>query len=290
MEQQNRIPVEEHGYGKLRARFHIPAERLRDVIDQVSACGWHDCGDKYSIRRQHEKELMRHHFLLIYTLNGCGEAIVEGEKYHLTAKTLMIFPKSSRHSYKTQQDGRWIFYWMHIGGAHCSALLEYLMWEHGRCIMLSCEEKIRQHMEALIDSALRHEAYDLFAAKVVSNMLFDIIETAHSPNYTKRAPRSVAHRIVEIIERDDSLSIAQIAQRLYLSPEHIIRTFKKEIGITPHQYIRQLRLERACIYLKESDMSVAQIAAAAGYCSVSSFIVQFKRVYGITPKAYRSKE
>lgn len=214
--------MEQHAYGFLRARFTIPSGRLSGVIDQVSACGWHDCNDSYMIRRQQEKELMKRHFLLIYTMDGCGEKIV------------------------------------------------------------SC-------VEELISSALHHDEYDLFSAQRVSDMLFEVMREICLPLGEKRIRRDAVRRAIELMEKnyDRPLMIGEIAAQLYLSEEHVIRMFKKETGLTPHRYIRQLRINRACIYLEQSDMSIAQIAQSVGYQSVSSFVAQFRRSCGVTPGEYR---
>ena len=281
--------MEQYAYGFLRARFTIPSGRLSGGIDQVSACGWHDCNDSYLICRQQEKELMKQHFLLIYTTGGCGEASVEGEKYLLKPQTLMIFPKGSHHGYRTQKGGRWVFYWMHISGAHCSAMLSHLIRECGCCLNMSCGEKIVSCVEALISSALHHDEYDLFSAQQVSDMLFEVMREICLPRGEKRIRRDAVRRAIELMEKnyDRPLMIGEIAAQLYLSEEHVIRMFKKETGLTPHRYIRQLRINRACIYLEQSDMSIAQIAQSVGYQSVSSFVAQFRHSCGVTPGEYR---
>jgi len=83
------------------------------------------------------------------------------------------------------------------------------------------------------------------------------------------------------------LQLSDISSRLYLSTEHVIRVFHEETGMTPYQYLKQFRLRRACTLLEESPMSVSDIAESVGYRSVSSFIAQFRSLYGITPGTYR---
>jgi AraC family transcriptional regulator of adaptative response / methylphosphotriester-DNA alkyltransferase methyltransferase len=71
------------------------------------------------------------------------------------------------------------------------------------------------------------------------------------------------------------------------SPYHLHRTFKKIKGITPVEYIQQLRINTAKNYLIHSDRTVADIAMIVGMPNVPYFITLFKKKTGHTPKQYR---
>lgn len=61
------------------------------------------------------------------------------------------------------------------------------------------------------------------------------------------------------------------------------------MGISPHQYLLQQRIERAKQLLKQTDQSVVDIALACGFNSHSHLSKQFRQVTGVTPKAYRAE-
>jgi AraC-like DNA-binding protein len=62
----------------------------------------------------------------------------------------------------------------------------------------------------------------------------------------------------------------------------LIGLFKRCLGLTPHAYLTQVRLGRACHYLRRG-MPIAHVAAATGFYDQSALTRQFKRCYGITP-------
>ena len=88
---------------------------------------------------------------------------------------------------------------------------------------------------------------------------------------------------------DRNIKLADLAQLLEMSPFHFSRLFKQSIGMTPHQYLSQQRVERAKQLLKTTDRLIIDIALECGFSSHSHLSKQFRQITGITPKAYRLK-
>ena len=70
-----------------------------------------------------------------------------------------------------------------------------------------------------------------------------------------------------------------------MSPFHLVRSFKKELGLPPHVYLTQLRLQEAKHLLAQGD-SLAETAAAVGFYDQSALSRHFKKIYGVTPGRY----
>jgi AraC family transcriptional regulator len=86
-----------------------------------------------------------------------------------------------------------------------------------------------------------------------------------------------------------SLSLAEVAGEVGLSPFHFLRSFRRAMGITPHQYLMRARLIRAIGLLSGTAMSVTEIGYAAGWADLSNFIRTFGRGVGCTPREFRRK-
>jgi AraC family transcriptional regulator len=78
---------------------------------------------------------------------------------------------------------------------------------------------------------------------------------------------------------DDDITISRLADAASLSPAHFIRSFKRSMGLPPHQYVRARRLERARAALAR-NASVSEAARAGGFLSVSQFREAFLRHFG----------
>lgn len=85
------------------------------------------------------------------------------------------------------------------------------------------------------------------------------------------------------------LSLAMLAGEAAMSPYHFLRTFRRVIGMTPHQYILHHRLHRAAVCLRQSDQPISTVALDAGFNDLSTFNRRFRRVMGASPSVYRSQ-
>src|SRR6059036_3177101 len=86
----------------------------------------------------------------------------------------------------------------------------------------------------------------------------------------------------------DALDVPTLARAARLSTAHFSREFRRSFGETPHQYLLTRRLEREAAMLRNTDRSVADICLTVGLRSVGSFTTSFRRVYGLSPTAYRA--
>jgi AraC family transcriptional regulator len=85
----------------------------------------------------------------------------------------------------------------------------------------------------------------------------------------------------------EDLSIEQLADQAYLSAFHFARLFRNTVGLTPHQYILQNRIERAKrLITKSSYLNLTEIGLSVGFFDQAHFTKSFKRVVGTTPKAF----
>ena len=103
----------------------------------------------------------------------------------------------------------------------------------------------------------------------------------HPARYLLRAKDLIDARYRE------PLDVPTLARAAHLSPAHFSREFRRTFGETPHQYLLTRRLERAAALLRSTDHSVADICMNVGLRSVGSFTTSFRRVYGLSPTAYR---
>ncbi len=84
-----------------------------------------------------------------------------------------------------------------------------------------------------------------------------------------------------------NISLQCLAQISHLSPFHFLRSFRKEVGLPPHEYLINVRIERAKALLAKGR-PIVQVAYETGFADQSHLHRQFKRIVGITPEQYIS--
>jgi AraC family transcriptional regulator len=97
--------------------------------------------------------------------------------------------------------------------------------------------------------------------------------------------------VVEYVEEhlDAGPTLEQMAVVARLSAYHFARQFKRATGLPPHQYVIMRRVERAQQLLQAgTDLSLAEVAAHAGFSDQSQFTHHFKRLVGVTPAQFRT--
>ncbi len=109
-----------------------------------------------------------------------------------------------------------------------------------------------------------------------------IFSAEHMPDYP--LVEAVSAYIEEHI--GESILVEELAELVHMSKYHFSRKFKELTGMTAHAFVTSKRLIRACEGLKEGK-SVSQVCQETGFGDYSSFLRNFRKVYGVAPGEYR---
>jgi len=108
--------------------------------------------------------------------------------------------------------------------------------------------------------------------------------------WTTNAPQDDGGHIAEMLRNDidaryaESVGIKAISRRFGYDADHLTRVFRRQYGITPHQYRIRLRMEHARWLLENTELSVEAVADAVGYREPSAFYRAFQKIYQISPR------
>lgn len=86
------------------------------------------------------------------------------------------------------------------------------------------------------------------------------------------------------------ISLMEIASYCHVSSFHFSRIFKKFTSYSPHQFLLQLRLKNAELFLKNTQLPVSDIGFSSGFNSIEHFNAAFRKKYGCAPSKFRSAE
>ncbi len=88
---------------------------------------------------------------------------------------------------------------------------------------------------------------------------------------------------------DQDLSVADVANYVFLSQGYFARAFRDEVGMSPMAYMMKVRVDEACKLLEVGDLKISSIATKVGFSSPQRFNSAFRKHTGISPMAYRRK-
>jgi AraC family transcriptional regulator len=174
------------------------------------------------------------------------------------------------------------------------------------------DSKLHQPLEItdqflIEDAKVAHIAYALFAelrdrginGPMFSETLATALATHLIRNYSTGAiygppapPRITREELQQAVEYihdhlTEHVSKTTLAQLVNLSSSHFDALFKEHIGLAPHQYVLQQRIERAKMLLLRSNMSIAEVAAEAGFYDQSHLTRHMRRLLNVTPSILR---
>jgi transcriptional regulator GlxA family with amidase domain len=125
--------------------------------------------------------------------------------------------------------------------------------------------------------------------------LHEIREPSHFQKHLFRSSSIMnelrINRLARMIETcaDDPPSVAQMAQQLHVTPRHLERIVRQNLGVTPAQFASNLRLRRAQWLVQNTGKSISEVAYECGFSDASHLIRGYKKEFGITPNKMRKE-
>ena len=248
--------------------------------------GWHRCQEPYHFSRPQGME----EYLLLFTITSGGRLRIGDEPLvEIPHSSVSVLPANVPHEYCAAPESWWEFYWMQIP-AHCAAIPEYLCRRLGYVFPLRWVPQIGELIENLFPERFSQDdtQYAITASQTISHIFHLMLEDEcriENPLKDNRTVQRVIARIESAYHQ--KLSMKDLAQENYLSEQHMIRLFRSATGCTPYEYLKKYRLLKARQLLMYTTLSPSEIAQQTGFSSVSNFICQFRREWGMPPGQYR---
>ncbi|NOV03964.1 AraC family transcriptional regulator [Paenibacillus planticolens] len=87
----------------------------------------------------------------------------------------------------------------------------------------------------------------------------------------------------------EQIRIEDAARLVGVHRSHLFTSFRKQFGVSPQQYLQKIKLEKGASLLRETALSVTEIALSLGYPELYSFTRSFTKYFGVSPSTYRGR-
>ncbi|TDX77310.1 AraC family transcriptional regulator [Rathayibacter sp. PhB151] len=271
----------------------LPRPRVREALTQpgTSHLLVTDCGH-FPEARGHGRvrtSPIADAVVLVCT-RGSGWCTTAAGTFAVTAGQIVLLPPGEPHGYGSDAADPWTLWWLHLAG---SDLPEFL-----QAARATVDAPVRTLSDvyaavALISAAITHLGCDsttnsLLAASGAAWHLLAILASDRPPGDARSTALDRAAQFLHD-HPAERIEVAELASMACLSPSHFAALFRRRFGMPVLQYRTELRMARARELLDMTERPIAEVAAAAGYEDSFYFARQFKRIHGLTPHAYRTR-
>jgi len=230
--------------------------------------------------------------ILIYCLRGGSRFELSGQLHPVRAGDALVLSACQPHGYRVYSFKPWTFYWAYFTGTNAREYLEELGVTNRTPVVRVGENLQLVHLfNELIRTLKGGLSYTnlLEASQTLGHLLAVLIRLRHQEAYSHSDnAHKVAQSIVYMSEHlNEPLRVATLASMANLSPTYFSTQFKEQTGCSPRDYLRLLRVHRACQLLNDTKLSVKEIAAKLGYQDQFHFSRQFKAFQGVSPSQFR---
>lgn len=138
-------------------------------------------------------------------------------------------------------------------------------------------------------------ASTLILKALILEIIYQLYKDHTKPNHNYKFASSPHQLELEIIldyikqNLNKKIRLEQLAKLADLSPNHFHKIFTETLGITPNNYIIDLKLKKAKKLLLTSTLNISEIAMECGYSTVAYFSIAFKKHFNLSPLEYRKR-
>ena len=231
---------------------------------------------------------------LVFVTKGRGSVSVSGSTPQAleTGDMFAFFPKE-RHEYRADPDDPLEIMWVSFSGKISPSLIGELGLTEKDCIRKNIvNPSIKKTLMTLIhalgdreDPSRLAAIGQLYVLLAYIKQVSGLMETTSEGN----SPLSCVEQATRFIKQNYyiELDVQTLCDYVNYSRSYLSRVFRRETGLTIPEYINRIRMENAMELLRETSLSMREIAASVGIHDSFYFSKLFKKFIGQTPREYR---
>lgn len=252
-------------------------------------CGKEDCTPGWCFG-----PYVRENYVIHTVTSGTGVYKVNGKVYQLKpGQAFLIYP-GAETIYQADPETPWSYMWLGFNGIRGRSVVEEIGFSEGNPVVtLDDTDRISNAIDRILDAGEMTLLNDLKRMEAFYDALTAMIElnTQEKPrnNYTDDRYVNTAIDII-IANYSERVRVADIADKVGINRSYLTSIFKKEMNMSPQEFLINYRLEKAAQMLKATQDPIGSIATAVGYTDPLAFSKAFRKKFNSTPSEYRAEK
>jgi AraC-like DNA-binding protein len=235
---------------------------------------------------------IRSYYLIYYVIKGKGTYRIGNNSYHIKKGNAFLIEPGIATYYEADETDPWEYVWVGFSGAMASQYISQIFTEDSPFISCKDNSNLEACVREMISCFLQKSVIDISLRPYLYKFLYCL--NNNITNLKRIESRNLPEGYVELatgyIDNNyfNDISIDDVSKYVNLTRAYLFRLFKKYLRISPQQYLINIRMEKACELLQNSDFAIGYVARSAGYRDVLLFTKIFKKKIGITPTEFRN--
>jgi len=270
-------------------KIHFESKNQTDL--NMYQCGMEDCKPGHSWG-----PAVRDHFLVHYVLNGKGTFQVNGKIYHLEKNQGFLICPGVISQYKADMENPWSYSWVGFHGLKAEYYLKQANLSiENPVFTYDKDDFLKNCLNEMIKSKELSRGREVKLVGLLYLFLHKLIlnnENPPVPDRNTNAKEAYIRKAIEYIEMNyaSKLTISEISNYLGLDRSYFYSIFKYYFNMSPQEFLIDFRIKKACDLMHNNALSIGDVARSVGYEDPLLFSKVFKKVKGMSPRAFRKQK
>ena len=254
----------------------------------VHECGWEKCYPSHFYGPSTRK-----YFILHYIIEGKGTYEVGQMKYHLGPNQVFIIPPNLETYYEADKEDPWHYYWIGFHGTEAEHILRLAgFFDENNLQSYYCKKV--ENNESLISSfkeVCKYNHRTIQDSYFMLGNLYIILSLLMNSNGQggNFRTKDYVDEAIRYIEKNFMLNInvTDICKHLGIDRTYFYKIFKEKMKMSPQEWLLNTKLTKAKILIKDTDLSLKNIAITVGFKDYANFSKMFKLKFRQSPLQYK---
>lgn len=251
------------------------------------SAGYEECSPGYCYGPR-----VRSYHMIHFVFYGKGEVHINKHIFRLKAGDAFLIPAGKVSYYEADKNLPWHYAWINFLGINSHMYLSQLMDSaDGFCVLHGLDTT---KYKSLITDILSIQGTPTSQYLQANGILYQIMamlfrDIDFQENSWGRSSAIDEVKFYLDINYAKKIRLQDVAKKYGIHPNYLTRTFHEKYGTSPKQYLMDLKLKKACQLLTTTELNISVIASSLGFDDQFSFSKCFKKMFFVSPSAYRKQ-